>query len=208
MKLIVRNIILILALAICLSSLAGCAGLSKKAVEKHHYYLEVQRPEASEVSVPDTVMLVRRMQISPLYDGRELVYRMDGGRMESDFYNLFFVPPVDMISQNLHHWIDAAGLTKEVVADASLVQSDFILEGMVNALYADFSDGKADGVAEMQFFLLDAHKDDTVLFSGRYKERVPLKGKSPEAVVEGLRKAVQTVFEKLENNLRPKLSAR
>lgn len=206
MNAIIRNNVLVAGLAVCLLMLCGCAGLSKKAVEKHHYYLEVQRGEAEEVTRPDAVVLVRRMQVSPLYDGRELVYRMDGGRMESDFYNLFFVPPADMVSQNLRQWIGSAGLAGEVVADASLVQSDYILEGVVNALYADFSGDRDQAVAEMQFFLLDANSDDTVLFSKRYEERVPLGSKSPDAIVEGQRKAVQAVFERLESDLRDRLA--
>lgn len=201
-----RNCALTIGSMLCLLMLCGCAGLSKKAVEKHHYYLEVQRGTAETVTRPDAVMLVRRMQVSPLYDGRELVYRMDGGRMESDFYNLFFVPPAEMVSQNLRQWIGSAGLVGEVVADASLVQSDYILEGMVNALYADFSGNRPEGVAAMQFFLLDAESDDAILFSGRYEERVPLSGRSPDAIVEGQRKAVHAIFEKLENDLRDRLA--
>lgn len=193
-------------IVLALFSLAGCAGVSSKAVEKHHYYLDVPRGEVSQQPASSSVLLIRPLDISPLYSGRELVYRMKDGRMESDFYNLFFVPPAEMISQNLSAWLGDAALGREVVGSSSLVQHDHILEGTVNALYADFSGSRPEAVAEVQFFLLDARKDDAVILSARYVKRAPLAGREAKNVVAGLQEALRAVFTSLEFHVRGKMA--
>lgn len=188
---------------VILSVLLGCGGLSRKAVEKRHYTLDVKREGAPEILASGKVLKVRRMQISPLYDGRELVYKLDDGRVESDFYNLFFMPPVELLSHDLERWMDGSGLFADTVAPASLAEADYTLEGVVNTIYGDFSGGGTAAVVEMQFFLLDERTAaNHILFSKRYEKRTPVSSDTPKAVVKGMRTAVREIFTELEGDLR------
>ncbi|WP_147821997.1 ABC-type transport auxiliary lipoprotein family protein [Salidesulfovibrio onnuriiensis] len=199
----------ILFVLVTLSLLAGCGGLSRKAVEKRYYTLDVQRERAEAAPVSEKLLKVRRMQISPLYDGRELVYKLDNGRMESDFYNLFFMPPVELLSHDLDRWMDGAGLFAGSVSPASLAEADYTLEGVVNVLYGDFSGGRESALVEMQFFLIDERSaENHIVFSRNYSVRTPVSGNSPASVVQGMREGARAVFTSLESDLRTFLAGK
>ncbi len=201
----VQNILLGL---IAFSLLAGCGGLSRKAVEKRYYTLDVKRERVEGKPFSGKVLKIRRMRISPLYDGRELVYKLGGERMESDFYNLFFMPPVELLSHDLGRWMDASDVFSGTVSPASLADADYTLEGVVNVLYGDFSNGRKVAVVEMQFFLLDERKaDNHIVFSRNYAERTPITDNSPTAVVRGMREGVRNIFMQLENDLREQVAS-
>lgn len=195
----------ILFAALTLSLLAGCGGLSRKPVEKRFYTLDVKREVVPiKADSPSVGLLkIRRMQVSPLYDGRELVYKYDGGRVESDFYNLFFMPPVELLSHDLQRWLQASGVFGSTITTASLAEADYTLEGVVNALYGDFAGGQRSAVVEMQFFLIDERKAaDNVAFSRSYLRRVSLPDSRPASLIDGMRQGVRAVFTELENDLR------
>lgn len=196
----------IVLLIIATSLLAGCGGLSRKPVEKRYYTLEVMRGRGDGPPVTEKLLKVRRMQVSPLYDGRELVYKLGSGRMESDFYNLFFMPPVELLSHDLERWMDSSNLFLGTVSPASLAGADYTLEGVVNTLYGDFSGSQKSAVVEMQFFLIDERTaQNRIVFTGNYSERVGIAENSPGAVVSGMKEGVQAIFTALENDLRLKM---
>lgn len=204
-------------IAIMLAALlaAACVTMERKPVEKHLYALETARPGGETLSgVPATSpvsVLVRRVQAAPRASGRELVYRTAPNAWSADYYNLFFTPPADMLTQDLRAWLASARLCANVLDPGSLAPAEYILEGNVSGLYGDFApaDGKGPrAVAEMQFLLLkDSGGERRVLLAREYSKSAPLAANTPRALVEGLRQAVSGVYADLEADLRAALAA-
>ncbi|WP_081650481.1 ABC-type transport auxiliary lipoprotein family protein [Paucidesulfovibrio longus] len=193
------GLIAVLALGLALS---GCAGLKRPAVEKRHFDLRPERGERVAAPQGAPNLRLRRVQVSPLCSGREMVFRSGPGAFASDYYNTWFVPPADMLSQGLRQWLDGSGLFAHVLDGASLAGASLALEGTANALYGDFSGDAPAAVAEMQFLLLnEATGHNEIVFSGSYEERVPLTSEAPAELAAGLRQGVAAIFARLESDL-------
>lgn len=193
--------ILILALAVALAATA-CVKLGGTPLDKHYYQISPERT-APRAAAPRTETLkVRRLVVSDLYSTRELVYRGPDGSIDSDFYNLLFVTPGNMLTTELRAWLTESGLFPHVVAPGSLVVPGLTLEGMVNALYGDYSGSTPAAVVEMQFFVVDeSSAENVIVFSGSYKERISLDSAAPQALVRAMTQAVANIFTHLENDL-------
>lgn len=197
--------VLLLPLLAALLLVSGCLGgvLNRPSAEKRFYNLEAERPQAEVPRPGGKVLAVRRLSVSPRYEGRELVYRTGETAFAADFYNLFFVPPAQMLTQDLRQWLGRSGLLATVVDTGSLARADLSLEGNVAALYGDYSGGKGLAVAEMQFLVLDERAPETpILFSRTYRREVPVAPGDPKALVLGLRRAVSAIYGELEEDLR------
>ncbi len=207
---------LVLALVVAALVLGSCVKLEQQPVDKHFYALEVTRPTvaatgAGTPAFPAT-LLVRRLQVAPRVAGRELVYRMDESAWTADFYNLFFVAPADMLTQDLRAWLSAANLFANVVDPGSLVAPAYILEGNVSALYGDFAPGSGKGpaqaVVEMQFLLLKVTGGErSVVLTRDLRKTVPLAANTPAELVRALRQGVAGINAELETALRTAVPA-
>lgn len=202
----------VLAVFLALPLAASCVKLERQPIEKRFYALEVARPEAAAPSAaaglkgsPQSAatLMVRRLAVSPRVAGRELVYRTAPSAWTADYYNVFFVPPADMLSQDLRAWLHSASLFSNVVDPGSLAPVDYILEGNVVGLYADFAAKPAQAVAELQFLLLKSGGDDRqVLLTREYRRTAPLAASTPQEVVRAEREAVSAIYAALEEDLR------
>lgn len=182
----------------------GCVGsaLKRPPVEKRYFDLEVQRTGTQAPKAGAPVLAVRRVQVSPRYEGRELVYRTDPSGFASDYYNLFFVPPSQMLTQDLRQWLDRSGLFARVLDAGSLVRPDLTLEANAAVFCGDYSVKPGKAVVEMQFLLLDEGSPDmAMLFSRDYRREVALAGAEPKDLVAALRQAVAAIYADLEKDL-------
>jgi cholesterol transport system auxiliary component len=191
-----------------LAQFAGCAPtLSRPAVERRLYNITAQRADAAAPQQDKTVLKVRPLQISPAYQGKELVYRLAEVEFESDYYNVFFVQPSNNLSQQVEQWLSRAGIFSHVVDSTSQVADTHLLEGLVNALYGDFRDrANPKAVLEIQFFLLKNNKNEnySVVFSKTYKKAVPFSSgfKDAGVLVTAYNQALSEVMEELEGDLK------
>jgi cholesterol transport system auxiliary component len=196
----------ILAL-VMLSLAAACtAPLNRPAPERRFYNITAVRPEVAPPAADKSVLKVRPLQISPAYQGKEMVYRLGETEFESDYYNAFFVQPANNLSQQAEQWLGRAGIFGHVVDSTSQVADTHLLEGMVNALYGDFRDKtNPKAVLEAQFFLLK-HKNDTysVATSRSYRREVPFPAGSRDAspLAAAYNKALAEILGELEKDLR------
>jgi cholesterol transport system auxiliary component len=197
----------ILALVL-LAQFAGCApSLSRPAVERRFYNITAQRTDVAAPQQDKTVLKVRPLQISPAYQGKELVYRLGEVEFESDYYNVLFVQPSSNLSQQVEQWLGRAGVFSHVVDSTSQVADTHLLEGLVNALYGDFRDrANPKAVLEVQFFLLKNNKNEnySVAFSKSYKKAVPFSAgfKDAGVLVAAYNQALAEVLADLEMDLR------
>lgn len=196
-------------LACMLLPLSACMKLDRTPVERRFYDLSPQRTGEVRQGMTDHALKVRRFMISPRYEGRELVYKTGDTRFEADYYDLFFVSPAAMLTQDLRAWLKASGLFPDVIDPASMAHSPLTLEGMVNALYGDYTGGGPQAVVEMQFFLIDdTEGDNAIAFSKTYERRVAIPGKDEDALVAGMEQGVAEVFAALEADLAGALAPR
>lgn len=188
--------------------LGSCVKLEQKPVDKRFYALEVARPGAAvTTSASAATLLVRRLQVSPRVSGRELVYRTGESAWTADFYNLFFVIPADMLTQDLRTWLGSAGLFANVVDPSSLLLPGYILEGNVSGLHGDFGAKPAQAVAEMQFLLLrNVGSERCVIMTRDIRKSVPLAANTPAELVRSLRQAVTEINAELEGAIREAVS--
>ncbi len=180
----------------------GCARLAHDPVDKRYYQLLPEREAGEPGTRRDMVLKVRRLSVSDLYNTRELVYREPGGRVESDYYNMFFVTPGDMLTQELRTWLRETGLFSHIIEPGSMVVSGLTLEGVVNALYGDYTTDAPAAVVEMQFFVVDeSTAANDIVFSADYRRRVPIAEPDPAALVQAMTTGVEAIFADLETDL-------
>ncbi|WP_243439109.1 ABC-type transport auxiliary lipoprotein family protein [Fundidesulfovibrio soli] len=208
------------ALILCLAAatLAACASppLSRPAPDRRLFNISAQRPEAApapkNAPLAATVLKVRPLQINPAFQGKEMVYRLGDSRFDSDYYNTFFTQPAQNLTGQVRQWLARAGLFGNVVDSTSQVADTHLLEGMVNALYGDFTDkGAPKAVMEAQFFLV-ANKGDayTVLFEKDYSRVVAFQpgGGDAAALAQAYNKALAEILAELEADIRQALNSR
>jgi cholesterol transport system auxiliary component len=204
-----RALAAILVVFLALPLAASCVKLERQPVEKRFYALETERPATgapSAASAAPGVLLARRLHVSPRAAGRELVYRTAPGVWSADYYNVYFVTPADMLTQDLRAWLSVAGVCADVVDPSSLAASDYILEGNVSSLHGDFAAKPSEAVVEMQFLLLKAGGDERkVLLTREYRKTAPLSSNTPQELIRAQREAVAAVYAALEADLRAAL---
>lgn len=180
----------------------GCVKLGADPIDKHFYRLTPQRSAEKVINERNIVLQVRRLGISEIYNTRELIYQLDNGRVESDFYNMFFVSPRSMLTTELRSWLKQSGLFTSIIEPGSMIIPGLTLEGIVNSLYGDYATNDPEAVVAMQFFLVDENTpDNTIVFSQNYTQRVPLDEPSPEELIQGMTTGVELIFQELEKDL-------
>ena len=203
-----KTLLIIIVVFSLFSVLIGCVNLEKGYPEKRYFVLDASRDK--DVSSPDKgkVLTVRRFRVSPKYEGKGLVYRLEELSYESDFYNEFFIAPASMFTEEIRKRLAGSGLLKHVVDPASLLDSTYILEGAVTALYGDYRVNTAPkAILEMQFFLL--HETDSnpkIIFQSQYHKEKPLNGNTPDALVNSWNTAFNQILTEFETDLKEYIS--
>ncbi|ADU63223.1 MAG: PqiC family protein [Pseudodesulfovibrio sp.] len=194
--------LLLLLVAVLALGCAACVKMGGKPLDKHYYRLAPVRAQSLPAPQDGIVLNVRRLAVSDLYNTREIIYQLADGRMESDFYNLYFITPGSMLTSELRDWLAASGRFSHIITPGSMVVPDLILEGAVNTLYGDFSSTPPAAVMSMQFFLVDeSTPDNTILFSKNYTQRIPLSQPTAQELVQALTEGTRTIFTQLESDL-------
>jgi cholesterol transport system auxiliary component len=204
-----RNTLLKLTIGIfiLLSLSMGCINLERSYIEKHYFVLDSSPTEY--ISSPDTgkVITVRRLRVSPQYEGKGLVYRLGELSYESDFYNEFFISPVSMFTEEIRTRLAGSGLFKHVVDPSSLLDSAYVLEGAVTALYGDYRVSTAPkAVMEIQFLLLEeTDVSPERILQRQYHKEEPLNGSTPDALVKSWNTALNQILTEFETDLKSKI---
>src|SRR5688572_5470286 len=91
------------------AALAAC-GLSRPPVESTHYLLSATRDAPAAQTSKPVAIKIRPLRAAELYERREFLYRIDGQRVLSDFYNEFAERPDAMITAAVIGWLKSAKL--------------------------------------------------------------------------------------------------
>ena len=195
---------LVFVLAAVILEVGGCIRLAKGSPEKHYYALEVARPAESPVPRKGAILKIRKLRISSRFEGTEIVYRMSEARYRSDFYNEWFIAPSAMVTQQLQSWLTNARLFQHVVDTSSSLEAGYLLEGAVNALYADLRlNGSPKAVLTMQIVLIrDRPAHEEIVFRREYQEAMDVADSSPDELVKGWNHGLRHSLMLLEEDLR------
>ncbi len=182
---------------------AGCIDLKSGYPEKRFYTLEAARTAQARSGAEGSVLRVRRFACSRLFEGSELVARTADSEYESDFYNVFFVPPAAQVTEQAQRWLGASKLFGSVVGTGSSLAETHILEGNVIALYADRrAPQPARAVIEVQFLLLAVSSDPAaVLHQKSYRQEIALAKDDAEGLVRGWSGGLSKILAALEEDL-------
>lgn len=206
-----RLLLCLLLLPLVWSCAGGGGGslFSQPDPNKHFYALQTKRAALACGPQKGDVLKIRRANIAPVYESRELTYRTGENEYKTDYYNVFLVSPRDMITEAVTEWFSGSGLFAHVVPNNSAIKPNYVLESTTTLLYGDFrAPGEPKAVLEMQFFLLqDVLADYKVIFCKQYDQEIPLKKQSPESLVAGLEQGLQAILTQLEADVAQVLGA-
>jgi cholesterol transport system auxiliary component len=171
--------------------------------KKRHFILDVQRPGPTRQATRWPTLRVRGMNTTPFYEGPGFVYKTGPGEYESDFYNLFFAPPDQMMTEQSRDWLASSGLFDMVVAGQSHMPASCVLEVGIVALHGDFDETQAlKAVLALGFTLSDdATGFPKILFHQEFREVVAIPNRSPEALIQGWNEALARILTALEKAL-------
>lgn len=193
------TLILIAAVSLC-----GCVSLKKKYPDKNYFILDISRGASETAPVEAPILKIRKFRISPKYEGRNLVYRLDELRYDSDFYNEFFANPDVLITEEIRDWLGATGLFSHVTDLSNYVEPEYILEGAVTAMFGDFTNPeKPKAVLEFKVVLINSLSSETdIIFKKDYRSEAPIADNRPESVIVGLDQALTDIMTALETDLK------
>ena len=186
------------------SILTGCFNVNKNYPVKHDFVLSASRSETFSPSASNGILKIQRFYVSPRFNGQGFVYKTGPLSYESDFYNRFFIPPGEMIAEDVGKWLSGSGLFKYVMDFSSPVEATFELSGVVSALYGDYSNmGTPKAVLEIQFFLVRTISSRRVIVFGHtYRQETPIKENSPDALAAGWNLALDRILTRFETDLK------
>ncbi len=193
-----RRALVLLAAA----ALAAC-GLSRPPVERTQYLLVATRDAPVAAATKPVAIKVRPLRADQLYERREFLYRVDGQRVLSDFYNEFAEQPDAMITSAVIGWLKSAKLFAAVVEPGVPADAPYVLDGSIKALYGDLQDPrKPAAVMSIQFYVVRAANPAMeVVFDRTLRERVEVGAATPQALAQGYSEALVRILAALEREL-------
>lgn len=176
---------------------SGCTLLpAQPTVERSWFLLEV--PDSGVEAEPPVLVELASVRVAPAFTGKALVYRLGSYRYESDFYNEWFLPPREQVEQLLRERWTRADAPVTLVADARAHPGALQLDVLVTALHADLG-ADAAGVALIGMRVFAQGSERSRLWE--LERRVPMRDRSPEALVAALSKGMGMLLEDLEQRL-------
>ncbi len=187
------------AVILCSVSLlvTGCVTIERSEYPDRRYFaLHASGQHNSAQRTLKGILEVAELGISPRYQGQSFVYRTSEVAFETDYYNLFLVRPAALISEEVRNSLAEWRAFDTVISSSRQLQPTHRLEGMVHALYGDFSDsGAGKAVLQVQFVLTKTVPMGTaILIDKRYAQAVPLSRRSPEALVKAWDEALKAIM--------------
>lgn len=147
-------------LALLLPALAGtaaCSVLNRPYREVQRYALAPERPRREPPAKRAPVLMLRSVRAAPGMDARGLRIMGAGGQVDTEFYNEWAAPPVELVEEAMRQWLAASGLFAAVVSPGSRLRAGLVLEAELLRLQAEPRNGLAR--AGLAALLLDEPRD-------------------------------------------------
>ena len=169
-----------LALAVA----GGC--LAKPALVPQIFSIDAPAAEGTRRSAGGYVLSVKKVQVSPPFDGRELLYRTGEHRLERDPYASFAAPPADMLTAAVRGYLRNAGFARDVVEPGGELRADLLVEVHATEIAGDLRRADdAAAVLRLRFLVLarGAGRDrGPPLFEKEYSSRTRVERRTADAI--------------------------
>ena len=188
---------------IAVAALSACS-FSRPPVERTTYLLTATREAPAASAAKPVAVKVRPMRAVPLYERKEFLYRVDGERVVSDFYNEFAEAPESMLTAAVTGWLKNARLFASVVEPGVPVDAPYTLDGSIVALYGDSRDpAKPAAEVAVQFYLVKQRGGPApeLVYDRVLRSRVDVAPGNPRALAAGYNKALAQILVQLERDL-------
>lgn len=183
----------VLYAAFCL--LTGC--LQRPHLDQQSFLLAPPPPAAPMIAQGGRVLRIRSLQVAAPFEGRSLVYRTGDFSYDRDPYAQFMVRPADGLALAVSAWFRESGAFSAVVEAGSAFKPNTLVEIQVVQLYGDFRPPEnAGAVMAMRFVFFDAPNGvaGKCFFQQEYSRDIPLKTRSPAALIEGWNQALAQIL--------------
>ncbi len=188
---------------------SGCSFGSKTAYPINQYTLEYPSPILKEIAQIKELIGVERFSVAQAFDTSAIVYR-DGPNLRNlDLYSRWRTKPGDMVTDFLVRDLRHSGLFQAVFSYNENDETRYLLEGQVDE-FLDVSekDGQR-AVLSLNVTLLDLEKKgavDKVIFQRNYKFVEPFSERGPEALAQGMSRAMEKFSKQLMLDLHKALT--
>jgi cholesterol transport system auxiliary component len=149
-----RRCLLLLSLP---ASLGACSAINRPYQEVQRYALAPERPRREPPAKRAPVLLLRSVRAAPGMDNRGLRLVGGAGQVDTEFYNEWAAPPVELVEEAMRQWLAASGLFAAVVSPGSRLRAGLVLEAELLRLQAEPRNGLAR--AGLAALLLDEPRD-------------------------------------------------
>ncbi|MGV3667602.1 MAG: ABC-type transport auxiliary lipoprotein, LBF_0736 family [Leptospira bouyouniensis] len=183
-----------------------CFGVSKTFPEKRFFLIETSESKQLFLPPKPRTFFVRKVFISPRFEGKEFVYRKDNVVYESDFYNGFFIPPAHNFKEEFSKSLIHSG---NFEWDANLhtkVGVTHYIELNLSQLYGDFRSKEPKAVIEFEVVVYeDKDSVSSPVFRKTYKQNAVIEKKDAESLVIGWNSALSQTFSEMNLELSKQL---
>lgn len=192
--------------SLILLSLANCFGVTKTFPEKRFFLIETTDTKQLYQTPKPRTFLVKKVFISPRFEGKEFVYRKDNVVYESDFYNGFFIPPSHNFREEFSKSLIRSG---NFEWDANLhtrLSITHFIEINLSQLYGDFRTKDPKAVLEFEVVVYeDKDSISSPVFRKTYKQQITMEKKDAESLVIGWNSAFSNAFSEMNSDLSKQL---
>jgi cholesterol transport system auxiliary component len=197
-------------LMISLLAFAGCVNLKKKFPDIKTYDLNIERTEKESPAAYATAVQINPFSAVGELNRRFFVYRTGENRYEEDFYNQTFIPPADMVTEDVSVWLSASPLVRYVLDEALGEDPVFTIDGKVLELYGDYRDEKSPRAQlALQLTVREvAGKKTSTRFQKTYSRAVSMERISAANLIEGWNTALEQVLTEFEHDFESVVTAR
>ena len=184
------------------AAVAGCVSLNKSYPEKRSFVLEVSRDHETGSPRIGPILKIARFRVAPQFEGRELVVRTGEFQYDMHFYDVWLVAPGAMLGQQFYAWLSRTGQFQYVLLGSNHVEPTYVLEGGITAFHGDYREGRQPtAVLGLDLHVIDGKQETSVVWQRRYRQEVPLSGRSPDELARGLNEALRLVLVDVEREL-------
>ena len=187
------------------SVLTGCFDLKQPALKVNYHALEYTASAATGQPALPVVLKIKPLQTTTAYRSTRMVYHPAPFSREAFVYHRWDAVPGRMLTDWLYRDLQHSAAFQAVVTAPSALPATHVIEGTVDAFYAQNTNDAWSGVLTISLFLL-ALDESRIIFQQPFSTSVRLESLTPEDFAQSMTAGMQTlspeIIDALYTNLR------
>jgi cholesterol transport system auxiliary component len=192
-------------LAGCSSALVVAGCLAKPALVPQMFSIDPPAVEEPRRSAGVYVVSVKKVQVSPPFDTRDLIYRTGEHRLERDPYASFAAPPGDMLTGAVRAYLRNAAFAREVVEPGEALRPDLLVEVYAAEISGDLRrPDDAAAVLTLRFLVTPGGADrhpGLPLLEKEYVSRIRLPRRTADAIATAWNQGLSGVMKEFVGDI-------